>query len=478
MPRIFRSILLIIPLALLFCTSGALAASTGALTQPPLGERWFKITMGDEKVGFAHTTIATAPGGYQVSSESSTKMKALGFSRQAFSRENYLVGTDLSLKSFVVEETVDGKWMRLKGEVASKGVKVSVESAEKKREKTLKTAGKVCPPPLLNLYPLLQGLKEGKKFRIQMFDPEEVKLKLVTTTLLGKENHTGGVATLHLRNNLYSFVDNDIWVDMAGNTMRESVRDGLVITETEDPESAAKFVVEGAIAKKELMLDLSAVKLDRPIARPAELRKIVVEFSGMPANFPLPSMEGEKGARDAEGRVLYTLERNPTSATGTSAPVEAPSPGIQEGDELVAKREAILEGEKDPQKAAGKLAGWVAARVAESPDEDHSPLDTLRSLKGNCQSHVRLYAALARGAGIPTRVVSGLVYLAGKGFVYHSWAESYTGEWLALDPTTGQVPADITHIKLTEGDSPPDLAPLVLSRVTARILEEYAKPQP
>src|SRR6266540_1778160 len=148
MPRIFRSILLIIPLALLFCTSGALAASTGALTQPPLGERWFKITMGDEKVGFAHTTIATAPGGYQVSSESSTKMKALGFSRQAFSRENYLVGTDLSLKSFVVEETIDGKWMRLKGEVASKGVKVAVESAEKKREKTLKTAGKVCPPPL------------------------------------------------------------------------------------------------------------------------------------------------------------------------------------------------------------------------------------------------------------------------------------------------------------------------------------------
>jgi hypothetical protein len=28
----------------------------------------------------------------------------------------------------------------------------------------------------------------------------------------------------------------------------------------------------------------------------------------------------------------------------------------------------------------------------------------------------------------------------------------YVGEWVAVDPTFGQVPADATHLKLVEGD--------------------------
>jgi transglutaminase-like putative cysteine protease len=47
--------------------------------------------------------------------------------------------------------------------------------------------------------------------------------------------------------------------------------------------------------------------------------------------------------------------------------------------------------------------------------------------------------------------VSGTIYLDGR-FYYHAWNEVYVGEWVAVDPTFGQVPADATHIKLVEGD--------------------------
>jgi len=37
------------------------------------------------------------------------------------------------------------------------------------------------------------------------------------------------------------------------------------------------------------------------------------------------------------------------------------------------------------------------------------------------------------------------------GFLYHSWAESYIGRWVPVDPTFGQVPVDATHLKFVQG---------------------------
>jgi transglutaminase-like putative cysteine protease len=96
------------------------------------------------------------------------------------------------------------------------------------------------------------------------------------------------------------------------------------------------------------------------------------------------------------------------------------------------------------------------------------------SRNGNCQTHARLYTALARAAGIPTRFVSGLVYLDGKGFLYHSWAESLLdGRWVPIDPTYDQVPADPTHLKLLEGHLPEDMAPIItiIGRIHIKVLE-------
>ncbi len=35
------------------------------------------------------------------------------------------------------------------------------------------------------------------------------------------------------------------------------------------------------------------------------------------------------------------------------------------------------------------------------------------------------------------------------------------GQWVAIDPTFHQIPADATHIKLVEGENPSELLPLV-----------------
>ena len=61
-----------------------------------------------------------------------------------------------------------------------------------------------------------------------------------------------------------------------------------------------------------------------------------------------------------------------------------------------------------------------------------------------------LYVALARAAGIPARTAAGLLYAGGR-FYYHAWAEVYLGDWVAVDPTFGQFPADAAHLRVSTG---------------------------
>jgi transglutaminase-like putative cysteine protease len=83
--------------------------------------------------------------------------------------------------------------------------------------------------------------------------------------------------------------------------------------------------------------------------------------------------------------------------------------------------------------------------------DSFSAVEVLHARKGECQAHALLYTAMARAAGIPTKLVGGIVYMEGMGFLYHSWAESYADGWIVVDPTFNQVGVDATHIKLVEG---------------------------
>src|SRR2546430_8966554 len=46
--------------------------------------------------------------------------------------------------------------------------------------------------------------------------------------------------------------------------------------------------------------------------------------------------------------------------------------------------------------------------------------------------------------------ISGLVYLDGR-FYYHAWPEVWLRDWVAVDPTLDQFPADATHLRFVVG---------------------------
>ncbi len=459
----------------------AAAAQYKKLDKPPLSERWFGIYLDKERVGFYRQAISEAPDGYRMEGDGSVRMKVMGFSKEAAMRETYMVGKDLALRSFEVEQNINGTASRLSGKVANNIIRIKSVTNGRTTEKQLKYKGEVYPGPALNLYPLMRDATPGKTYTILTFDPEEVKVKEVKVSVLGADNTPDSQPALKLRNNLYPYVNNDIWVDDKGNTLLESVREGLVITRAENPKQLGSFVGDVALAKKDLIYDFSLVRAEPPIYNSKKLTGLSVEISGWNDSLPLLQEGGQTVEKSGEGKIAVKTGRavpeqaEKTKAAATREDYLKPAEKIEsDAPEIVAKAKELAAGRKGAEEIAKALASWTSDWLRDTVEDGGGAVASFKSRNGNCQTHARLYTALARAAGIPTRFVSGLVYLDGKGFLYHSWAESLLdGRWVAIDPTYDQVPADPTHLKLLEGHLPEDMAPIIaiIGRIHIKVLE-------
>lgn len=482
----FISLLLILlsaALAAVFLSLPAVASTSipNKLVSPPLGERWFSILIDNEQVGFYRQQITALPeGGYRVEGDGSVRMKVMGFTKESSSREIYQISSSLTLKTLLVEQTINGSKSSLSGKLVPGGLQIRREANGKNTVRVLKTKSDLIPGPVLNLIPFFKATTPGKPLRIQSFDPEELSIKEVVISVLGEEKTPDGQPALKLRNNLYPFVDNDIWVDRLGNTLMESVRDGLVITRAESAEKLTGFISGMVLSKKDLIYDFSLIRITPPLKQvPAKLAGLSVSIEGYDTHIPLLEDGWQQVERQQGKAVISTGILNRLVAASQKPPAETylqPSEGIESAAPEIIKRSNELTGALGGDDAKIRaLAAWTASWLEDSVEDGGTALASLTQKSGNCQTHAKLYTALARAAGIPTRFVSGLVSQDGSGFLYHSWAESWlAGRWVAVDPTFNQVPADPTHLAFFEGNRLADLSPLVgvIGKIKVKVLEE------
>jgi transglutaminase-like putative cysteine protease len=223
------------------------------------------------------------------------------------------------------------------------------------------------------------------------------------------------------------------------------------------------------------------VRAEPPIYNSKKLTGLSVEISGWNDSLPLLQEGGQTVEKSGEGKIAVKTGRavpeqaEKTKAAATREDYLKPAEKIEsDAPEIVAKAKELAAGRKEAEEIAKALASWTSDWLRDTVEDGGGAVASFKSRNGNCQTHARLYTALARAAGIPTRFVSGLVYLDGKGFLYHSWAESLLdGRWVAIDPTYDQVPADPTHLKLLEGHLPEDMAPIIaiIGRIHIKVLE-------
>ena len=99
--------------------------------------------------------------------------------------------------------------------------------------------------------------------------------------------------------------------------------------------------------------------------------------------------------------------------------------------------------------------------TASSPVED-----MLESGRGVCQDYAHLMIALARGWGVPSRYVSGYLYIADhagspiRQAAMHAWVECLLpdGSWMGFDPANDR-PVGVGYIRVAVGRDYGDVAP-------------------
>ncbi|WP_276354036.1 transglutaminase domain-containing protein [Cohnella caldifontis] len=118
-------------------------------------------------------------------------------------------------------------------------------------------------------------------------------------------------------------------------------------------------------------------------------------------------------------------------------------------DDIVGAALEVTKDKSGEEAKAKALYDWVGTRIAYDYDKveayeergdwrEQTPETTFRTRKGVCIDYARLYAAMARAAGLDARVVTGLGYDGRGGYGAHAWNEVYlpaAGKWVPLDPT-------------------------------------------
>jgi transglutaminase-like putative cysteine protease len=103
-------------------------------------------------------------------------------------------------------------------------------------------------------------------------------------------------------------------------------------------------------------------------------------------------------------------------------------------------------------------------------------VETLKAGYGDCGEHAVLLAAILRAAGIPARVILGLLYYTPKkAFVGHAWVAAYAGAgtWIFCDPAFGVFPAARDRVPLIIDDN--GAHALLLTKYIGRIGIDYVK---
>lgn len=155
-------------------------------------------------------------------------------------------------------------------------------------------------------------------------------------------------------------------------------------------------------------------------------------------------------AREDDAR-LAAAYRLPMAETRFSAELAAETLVQSDAPEMRRLAARIAAGERDPRIVAERLTRWVHDSVRKHITMTvPNAMQVLRTRRGDCNEHTQLYVALARALGLPSRAAAGLAYVGGK-FYYHAWPEVWLGDWVAVDPTFGQFPADAAHLRFVIG---------------------------
>ena len=471
----FEAVCLVAFLALAAIVTGA-PPDTGhlvpidpkALVTGPSKEQWFGVFFQEHHVGYSMSRSSnTVDGGQLYEQRASFRFAAAGQVQEVITAGAATVNADGGLLRFDFFMAADPVRMSVEGAVRGSEIVMDVNQAGE--TSTLRFPVSRPPQVGLSFQRTLaeRELKQGLRFEVPYFDPVTMAEGQMEVEVTGVEIVPGGEEAWWLERD-FQGVSTKMLVTSSGELLREESALGLQ-TVRMSREEAQDIPTQGRPVD---LIAKTAVHLDGRIKRPRSATLVHLQVTGeaadrVPAFPPLQTRIGD----------VLTIHAAPSEMLVAGTPLAADpdaDPDVEQWlldtptipaahREMRIKAEELVAGAPDRLTAARKLLDFVDKYVEDVPLVGvPNGLDVLKRGQGDCNEHTALYVSLARAARIPARIAAGVVYsdrvpgTAGLGaFYYHAWPEIRLGpdeDWIPVDPTFGQFPADATHVKLVEGD--------------------------
>lgn len=431
-------------------------ADPAAEVAPGARDEWFGIYQQGRKIGHAHRTREATPTGHLFRDDSSFSMAMLGTPQKL--RTTLVAATDrgYALERFDFHLVSQATSFRASGRVEGDRLRVRFGALGREEEVELPLPEPIHLASTLRPRVAARAPQAGERFTAPVFSPMTLKSEPLTITVEGRETiegPEGPVEVLRVREEHQGLAAR-AWLAPDGSALREEATLGFTL-QRESPELALRGV--DTTAPVDLVVT-HRIPLTGEISDPRSLRRLALRVSGaaaarIPSDPPRQTVAGDQLRIEREEVPLPpALGSPPNAEAGSLAELLAPSPFIESDDAGIRRLAATIAGdETDPRIVARRLLDWIHKSMTQEPSLTvPSAREVLASLRGDCNEHAVLLAALARAAGIPARVVAGAVY-GEDGFYYHAWNELWLGDWVSADAVFGQMPADATHIKLIEG---------------------------
>ncbi len=329
-------------------------------------------------------------------------------------------------------------------------------------------------------------------------------LRIVETTMkhVGEENievfgRTAPAIVWDVTTDLMPGIVSRAYVDNKGVPLKTTFdMGGFKMTMLAADEQLAKAKIDAP----EMMAN-TFVKPQGNIDNPRRLRRAVYDLQLKDADnnaIDLPSVGVQRVERQPNGVVRVTIDLDKPvpnaddqpddSHLAASAMLNHEDPKIRE---LLAEALKGLDADATPMDKARRLSQFVS-RYVESKNLSvgfASASETARTATGDCTEHGVLLAALLRAADIPSRTVSGLIYVDrflgnAEIFGYHMWTQAWltdeqgNARWIDLDATLDDGGYDAAHITIStsaqaDGQPTNDMVALVplLGRLQITVVE-------
>lgn len=435
----------------------------------------YDVYMKGRRYGFAMTEIERA--GDEIIIKYTRQMNVRKNEKDTILTEELRTLTDLSysIKSFQYSSHFkDEKGVRVTGKIEEEDIISFLEASGKMKTHRITTKGKDFYLPLTLIPVLHQKMPvPGKPVIVAMLNPAGLTIEDKRVVLEEIRPLKVGINVF----NLYRFRVGDlfIWSNEQGVVVKESYPTGITLYN-----SQFEGTMEAPPVK--ILFDYSSLpffKSNITLQSPETLKSMKVRIKGLRLNHQLYENTGITLA----GNVL-NIKKDDVEELKKRSPQ---LPYDKEGFEHYTRPDEWIRSDYEPLANTGRiyahsynnafgfvnyLNGYLYTLIRTMPvfmlvDSK----DILKTLSGDYIERALMFATYSRSAGLPTRLIGGLVYFKGY-FYYHVWPEVWFDKWIPLDPTFVQLPADVTHIPL-RGGSVEDVTSLImeLDNIEIEILE-------